>query len=412
MDVFASELLSGGSGTSETVTTDGEHISYVTDIQDMMYGFGDSSKPLLESAQLIEEVIHHQMVSTYNRAVEVSEMRGSKVVRVEDVVFLLRNNKSKLQRILKFLALKEIKRNVTGSMENETVPEGDSRSAFGKCSSLINYLLSIDQTGEIEDIMYSAGFESAWTGRAGIRDGSTSKDESTAPLFSPLVQFDAVKYDRSLRADEMSQLMDKNTYFRFFEARKASFASFRNGGTARFWDWISNPRGKARSKKKRKTDKDLSGLFGNGDVSTGEEETPMKGGWPQPTTLALEVLSYLAFEGVAQLIDFALLVRRDGVQSQEDRLMPPLYFNPNFPIHQESISGRRYDSRYQPYPRRSYVGAVPRSSADSMVRSPKPITPAEIYEALRRYYSPCSIGPLSHFDREPAPSAARRLLCC
>ncbi|XP_071441262.1 transcription initiation protein SPT3 homolog isoform X2 [Hetaerina americana] len=309
-------------------------------------------------------------------------------------------------------ALKEIKRNVSASLDNESAGDGDSRTAFGRNSSLVNYLVSIDQTGELEDLLFSAGFENAWTGRAGDRDGSTAKDASSAPLFSPIIHFDAVKLDRSLRADEMSQVMDKAAYLRFFEARKSCFASSKNGGTARFWEWISTPRGKARWKRKRKADKEIGGNLGNGEVSTGEEEQSLKSNWPQPTSMALEVLSYLAFEGVAQIVDFALLVRRDGIRSQEDRLMPPLYFNPSFPLHEESVGNHKADSRFRPYPPRNLAGAVPRSSADTLVRSPQPLTPAEIREGLRRFWSPCNIGPLSHFSRESAANPTRKLLCC
>ncbi|KAG8226260.1 hypothetical protein J437_LFUL004817 [Ladona fulva] len=404
---MASDMIAGISITTDGLPTEVDNLSFVTEIQDMMYGFGDSAQPLVESAQLIEEIVHQQMVSVCYRAMEVAEMRGSKSIKVEDLIFLIRNNKMKLQRILKYLALKEIKRTMNSTINEESVTEStlESRSNFGKNNSLVNFLLSIDQTGEIEDILFSAGFETAWTGRAGDRDGLSIKDGLSSPLFSPIVYFDSIKHDRSLRADEMATAMDKFTYLRFTEARRACFASPRNGGSARFWEWIANPKGKARNWKQKKKEVVAE------TVAAEDEDANGKINCPQPTAMALEVLSLMAFECVAQIVDMALMVRRDALQSQEERLMPPLYFNPNYPVYDDVTNSDKTNAKPRPHPRKNILDAVPRNSADAMVRYPQPLTLAEIQEAIRRYWAPSSSGPLSYFARDSAPNPTKRFLC-
>lgn len=73
----------------------------------MMHGFGDSSEPLIESAKIIEEVVLQQMRAIIKNACEVSDRRGNGKkgvsVSAEDLVFLLRKDKVKLQRLLKYL---------------------------------------------------------------------------------------------------------------------------------------------------------------------------------------------------------------------------------------------------------------------------------------------------------------------
>lgn len=73
----------------------------------MMHGFGDSSEPLLESAKIIETVVLQQMKTIIRRACEIADRRvGSKksnIINGEDLLFLLRKDKTKLQRIVKYL---------------------------------------------------------------------------------------------------------------------------------------------------------------------------------------------------------------------------------------------------------------------------------------------------------------------
>lgn len=73
----------------------------------MMHGFGDSSEPLIESAKIVEEVVLQQMRTIIKKACEVSERRGNSkkntCVSAEDLIFLLRKNKVKLQRLIKYL---------------------------------------------------------------------------------------------------------------------------------------------------------------------------------------------------------------------------------------------------------------------------------------------------------------------
>lgn len=81
----------------------------IIEIRQMMHGFGDCSEPLVESAKIIEDVVLHQMRGIVKKACEVAERRGvlkkSNVVTAEDFIFLLRKDKVKLQRLLKYLGI-------------------------------------------------------------------------------------------------------------------------------------------------------------------------------------------------------------------------------------------------------------------------------------------------------------------
>lgn len=72
-----------------------------------MHGFGDSSEPLIESAKIVEEVVLQQMRTIITKACEVSDNRGNSkkgtTISAEDLIFLLRKDKVKLQRLIKYL---------------------------------------------------------------------------------------------------------------------------------------------------------------------------------------------------------------------------------------------------------------------------------------------------------------------
>lgn len=79
------------------------------DIRQMMHGFGDSSEPLFESAKIIEDVVLQQMKAIIRKAWEIADRRASQyskksnIINAEDLIFLLRKDKLKLQRLLKYL---------------------------------------------------------------------------------------------------------------------------------------------------------------------------------------------------------------------------------------------------------------------------------------------------------------------
>ncbi|CAL7937679.1 unnamed protein product [Xylocopa violacea] len=287
----------------------------------MMHGFGDSSEPLLESAKIVEEVVLQQMRTMIRKACEVSERRGNSkkgiCISAEDLVFLLRKDKVKLQRLLKYLELKEFKASLHKTIDNE-LPEDIIQDENGEKSKnkgpLQSFLDLINNTGEL------------------LEDAST---------------VDEVKQQRCIRAEVMTRSMDEARYLKFSKARNASFA---NKNRHKFNDWI----------------------IPESDITISKQ--------------AHTVLGYLAFEVVAQIVDFAMLVRQDQNKIYGDAIdrLRLSYVNP---------------CTYKPY----YHG--------KQVAVTKPITPAEIIEALRRYWSP-QLDMTGPFNRWSMRKPHLKLLSC
>ncbi|XP_017886441.1 transcription initiation protein SPT3 homolog [Ceratina calcarata] len=296
-----------------------EPANYTAEIRQMMHGFGDSSEPLIESAKIIEEVVLQQMRTIIKKACEVSEMRGNSrksiCITSEDLIFLLRKDKIKLQRLLKYLDLKEFKSSIHKTIDNE-IPEEivqNKNERLKMKGPLQSFLNLIDSTGEL------------------LENAST---------------IDEVKQQRCIRAEIVTRSMDEARYLKFSKARNASFA---NKNRHKFSDWIAP----------------------ESDITISKQ--------------AYTILGYLAYEAVAQIVDFALLVRQDQNKIYGDAIdrLKLSYVNPH---------------TYKPY----YHGKVAVT---------KPITPAEIIEALRRYWSP-QLDMTGPFNRASIRKPHLKLLFC
>lgn len=92
-------------------------------------------------------------------------------------------------------------------------------------------------------------------------------------------ELDDVKQERMERAERQTRTMDSAQYAEFCESRQLSFSK----KASKFRDWL--------------------------DCSSMEIK---------PNVIAMEILAYLAYETVAQLVDLALLVRQDMVSKAGD----------------------------------------------------------------------------------------------
>ncbi|XP_076677647.1 transcription initiation protein Spt3 [Andrena cerasifolii] len=294
--------------------------NYTAEIRQMMHGFGDSSEPLIESAKIVEEVVLQQMRTIIKNACEVSDRRGTSkkgtVISAEDFIFLLRNDKVKLQRLIRYLELKDFKSSINKAIESdmpEDVLNSEQLESSKNRGPFQNFLNQIDNTGEL------------------LEDAST---------------VDEIKQQRCIRAEIMARSMDEARYLKFSKARNASFA---NKNRHKFSDWLSP----------------------DSDVMISKQ--------------GYTILGYLAYETVAQIVDLALLVRQDQNKIYGDSIdrLRLSYINPY---------------TYKPY----YHGKVVVT---------KPITPAEVIEALRRYWSP-QLDMTGPFHRWSMRKPHLKLLAC
>lgn len=222
----------------------------------MMHAFGDSNQPLIESAQLIESIVHEQLDALIEKASEVSKLRESDVIGAEDVLFLLRKDKSKLVRLINHLYVKDIKSSINNGTSNPAeirIYDVNNRNQQSRrVKHCYDYLTQLDEFGEYKKVFNQA-------------------------------LFDEIKNQRLRRIDSLTRNMTHLEYVIFTKARQVSFMN------------------------KVKPDKFSEWLLG--------DKTDIK-----ISVFAFEMIQYLAHETVAQVIDMSLLVKQDSERDPYDPL--------------------------------------------------------------------------------------------
>ncbi|XP_054654928.1 transcription initiation protein SPT3 homolog isoform X1 [Dunckerocampus dactyliophorus] len=220
--------------------------SFITEIQGMMFALGDARRPLHETAALVEDIVHTQLITMLHQASEGATLRGSRVIAVEDILFLMRRDKRKVSRLLKYLQFRDYKSKLLKTLEDDDTQQDAGSVAGGnqrRQRLAQDYLVWLDHTGELLSL--------------------TDRQE-----------MDPVKQERLERIERNTRAMDQAQYSEFCESRQLSFAK----KASKFRDWL--------------------------DCSSLELK---------PNSVAMEILAYLAYETVAQIVDLSLLVKQEMV---------------------------------------------------------------------------------------------------
>ncbi|XP_005922538.1 transcription initiation protein SPT3 homolog isoform X1 [Maylandia zebra] len=232
-----------GSAPSSSKDRPASRINFIPELQSMMFALGDARRPLQETAALVEDIVHTQLITMLHQACEGAALRGSRVISPEDILFLMRRDKRKLARLLKYLQFRDYKSKILKTLEDEdTQAESGPAGANQRRQRLAqDFLVWMDQTGELLSL-------------------------------AERQEIDPIKQERMERLERQTRNMDPAQYAEFCESRQLSFAK----KASKFRDWL--------------------------DCSSLELK---------PNSMAMEILSYLAYETVAQIVDLSLLVKQE-----------------------------------------------------------------------------------------------------
>lgn len=280
----------------------------LSDTQQMMFAFGDSRRPNIETAKIVESFVLAQITEIVHETVKASHLRGFKMIQLESIVFLMRGSPLKIQRLIRYLSAKEIAKRATKVSDGE-VEENKKKTLMTRCKEFIE---SIDDTGTL----------------------LAACNEQ---------YFDEFYHERLLKNDRITKSMDAKKYEEFCKAR---VVGFRGSYSVKFQAALEE-------------------LYGSLDLKVEK--------------IAQEVIAYLAYETLGQLVGMCLVLRRDAIRDPVSRVTPALAVNTEYPsIH------------------------IPEAGAgDTKAELPgHPITPAEVREVIRRLQQTAYTGrPLSRGAR-------------
>lgn len=291
----------------------------------MMFVSGESNDAPLETTSLIEDIVRGQVIEILLQATKTAGMRGTKSIAPEDVIFLIRHDKAKVNRLRTYLSWKDVRKNAkdqeSGGTESliestETGGAGSGAAVGGTTDSskmLTKYKkLKIRLPWEIQFIFSEQHLETA------EENEQVDEDEKAATIAS---------LKRLKMADDRTKNMTKEEYVHWSECRQASF-TFRKAKRFREWAQISQ----------------ICDSRPNDDV--------------------IDILGFLTFEIVCSLTEEAMTIKQS-----EERLI------------QQSLSKSGNLTKELNKRKRKYLFDKPDELA-------KPILPYHIEEAWRRLQTP------------------------
>ncbi|KAJ3185608.1 Transcription initiation protein spt3 [Geranomyces variabilis] len=183
----------------------------------MMYVHGEVTEPREDTTVVVEEIVRTQMIEIIVRAVQQATRRGSRFMVPEDVIFLIRHDRQKVNTLRTYLAFRDARKRQEGNDESVTAvaemeDEGEaesSSSTVGRRKIKFSWDL-INHYGSV------------------LEDDDEDDDDEDQQLA------DDMQHARLREADEVTRKMTKEEYMYYSECRQASFV-FKKAQRFRKW---------------------------------------------------------------------------------------------------------------------------------------------------------------------------------
>ncbi|KAI9468721.1 Transcription initiation protein spt3 [Coemansia sp. RSA 989] len=187
---------------------------YLTEIQQMMFVFGEIQDPLTETTMLIEDIVRSQVIEIIVLAAAQAQRRGSRFLAAEDFIFLIRHDRTKVLRLREYLSWKDVRKKV-----KEREDAGDD--------------IIDDATADKPDRVAKVKIKLSWELASAFSENLVDDDDEDDDEMLD-AQSDSLKRLRD--ADEVTKQMTRDEYVHYSECRQASFTFRKN---KRFRDWAN-----------------------------------------------------------------------------------------------------------------------------------------------------------------------------
>lgn len=172
----------------------------------MMFVFGEVQDPTPETVNLVEDIVRSQIIELIIQARNLASRRGARYLSAEDLIFLIRHDRAKVNRLRTYLSWKEVRKHAKdsggdggGGMEVETLEDGADDKLTSKAQKI-----TIKLPWEIMTV-YSEVLPD---------DDEEDEDDIEAHEASVL---------RLKEADDVTRQMTREEYQHYSDCRQASF---------------------------------------------------------------------------------------------------------------------------------------------------------------------------------------------
>ncbi|KAF7332458.1 SAGA complex subunit spt3 [Mycena kentingensis (nom. inval.)] len=199
---------------------------YSQEISQMMFVFGEVQDPNMETVNLVEDIVRGQIIELIVQARALATRRGARYLSAEDLIFLIRHDRGKVNRLRTYLSWKDVRKHAKdsggdagGAVEVEALEEGADEKLASKAQK-ITIKLPWEITTIYSEVLKQSGHQS---------DDEEDEDDIEAHEASTI---------RLKEADEATRVMTREEYQHYSDCRQASF-TYRKA--KRFRDFLNLP---------------------------------------------------------------------------------------------------------------------------------------------------------------------------
>ncbi|KAG6378963.1 TFIID-domain-containing protein [Boletus reticuloceps] len=199
---------------------------YTQEISQMMFVFGEIQDPNHETVNLVEDIVRSQLIELVFQARALANRRGARYLTAEDLIFLIRHDRGKVNRLRTYLSWKDVRKHAKdsggdggGGVEVETLEDGADDKLTAKAQK-ITIKLPWEISTIYSEVLRQSGHQS---------DDEEDEDDIEAHEASIL---------RLKEADDATRQMTREEYQHYSDCRQASF-TYRKA--KRFRDFLNLP---------------------------------------------------------------------------------------------------------------------------------------------------------------------------
>ncbi|KAI5893609.1 TFIID-18kDa-domain-containing protein [Schizophyllum commune H4-8] len=201
---------------------------YTQEISQMMFVFGEVQDPNPETVNLVEDIVRGQIVELLVQARSQSLKRGARSITAEDLIFFIRHDRARVNRLLQYLSWKDVRKHAKDQNDGTGLEPGDSIEEEGEESKTKAQKITIKLPWEVTTVFSEVLRNDK--NRAGYQSDE-EEDEDDIEAYEASVA-------RLREADEVTRQMTRDEYAHYTECRQASF-TYRKA--KRFRDFLNLP---------------------------------------------------------------------------------------------------------------------------------------------------------------------------
>ncbi|KAI0806880.1 TFIID-domain-containing protein [Fomes fomentarius] len=101
--------------TNASETSGHREYKYSQEISQMMFVFGEVQDPNPETVNLVEDIVRSQVIELILQARALANRRGARHLSAEDLIFLIRHDRAKVNRLRTYLSWKDVRKHAKDS---------------------------------------------------------------------------------------------------------------------------------------------------------------------------------------------------------------------------------------------------------------------------------------------------------